>query len=90
MCETFLCCYSAENVDYGSTIYPDVAILNRTTNVSCHSVMIYDDEGVEPPETFSVNITATGPTLEFIDLFDIVFPDTIVQIVDNDSKLLCI
>ena len=79
--------YSTESVDYESTIDPDVAILNQTSNVSCHSVMIYDDEDVEPPENFSVIITATGPTQEFIDLFDIL-PDTIVQIVDNDSELL--
>ena len=79
--------YSTENIDYGSTIHPDVAILNRTSNVSCHSVMIYDDEDVEPPETFFVNITATGPTQKFIDL---IVPDTIIQIVDDDSELLCI
>jgi hypothetical protein len=76
---------AAENIDYGPTIYPDVAILNRTSKMSCHSMVIYDDEGVEPPENVSVTIIATGPTLEFINLFDIILPETTVQIVDNDS-----
>ena len=54
--------------------------------MSCHSMVIYDDEGVEPPENVSVTIIATGPTLEFINLFDIILPETTVQIVDNDSE----
>ena len=65
---------------------PDTATLNQASNTSCHSVMIYDDDDVEPPETFSVSITATGPS-EFISLFNIIIPETVVRIADNDSEL---
>ena len=51
--------------------------------------MIHDDEAVEPPENITIDLTATGPQ-EFIDLFDIVRPVTVVQIVDDDGEHLSI
>ena len=42
---------------------------------------------VEPPETITINLTSTGPSQEYIDLFNITVQETIVQIIDNDSKL---
>ena len=47
---------------------------------------ILDDETVEPPEIFTISITATGPTQEFVDLFDITRPETDIVIIDNDSE----
>lgn len=49
-------------------------------------MIIYDDDDVELPETFFVSIIPTGPS-EFISLFDITIPETIVRITDNDSEL---
>ena len=77
---------SAENVDYNSTIVPDKGTLSLQNNISCHSMEILDDNGVEPPETILVSITATGPSQEFINLFNIT-EQTDVQIVDDDSEL---
>ena len=48
---------------------------------------ILDDELVEPPENIVISITPTGPTQEFIDLFDIVQEETVVQIIDDDSEI---
>ena len=67
-------------------IVPDTATLNRTSDTSCHSVIIYDDDDVELPETFSVSIIPTGPS-EFISLFEIIIPETVVRIADDDSEL---
>ena len=78
--------YHTEYDDYGSMIVPDTATLNQTSDTSCHSVIIYDDNDVELPETFFVNILPTGPS-EFINLFDIVIPETVVRIADDDSEL---
>ena len=79
-------CLHTEGVDYESTIVPSTATLNRNSNTSCHSVIIYDDEDVEPTEMFSVSITTTGPS-EFISLFNIITSQTVVEIVDSDSEL---
>ena len=49
-------------------------------------MMIHDDEAVEPPENITVDLTATGPSQEFIDLFNIIRPVTVVQIVDDDGE----
>ena len=53
-------------------------------------MMILDDEEVEPPETFTVFVNATGPTDEYIDLFNVVRPQTLIEIVDNDSKYISV
>ena len=79
-----------ENKDYGSLIVPNSGMLNLTNSSMCHEMVIFDDIGVEPPETFTVSITATGPTPEFISLFDITLPETTVQIIDNDSELVAL
>ena len=78
---------NTENEDYNSAISPATATLNRNNRRMCHSVLINDDEDSEPRETFSVNIMPTGPSQEFINLFDITVPDTNVSIVDDDSEL---
>ena len=75
-----------ETEDYGSIIIPDSGTFSLENNATCHSIMIYDDESVEPPETFAVSITATGPLQEVISLFNITVPQAVVQIVDNDSE----
>ena len=76
---------SAENEDYNSTLVPDKGTLSLQNNIRCHSMEILDDSDVEPPETFFVSITATGPSQEFINLFNIT-EQTVVQILDDDSE----
>ena len=76
-----------ENEDYNSTISPGTATLTRNSPQHCHSVPINNDEYSEPRETFSVSITATGPSQEIINLFDITVPVTVVSIIDDDSEL---
>ena len=76
-----------EHHDYNSTIVPETATLSHTSKSSCHSIMIYDDKDPESQEIFSVHIRATGPSEEFIDLFDITVPQTNVTIIDNDGEL---
>ena len=68
-------------------IVPNGGTLSQVSNSTCHEMVIFDDDSVEPPETFTVSITATGPTPEFISLFNITLPETTVQIIDNDSEL---
>ena len=77
-------CMCTENNDYGSSIVPETATLSQTSKSSCHSIMIHDDKDPENLETFSVSITATGPSQEF---FDITVPQTNVTIIDNDGEL---
>ena len=77
---------TTENEDYGPIISNSAGTLSSSMNYTCHSVAILDDGDVEPPEIFVVSITATGPTQEFIDLFNISLPQAVVQIVDNDSE----
>ena len=76
------------NEDYFPTILPDTGFLTSSNSIMCHSMIVRDDDQVEPPETFTVSINATGPSQEFIDLFNITVPETAVRIVDNDSEKL--
>ena len=76
------------NEDYFPTILPDTGFLTSFNSIMCHSMIVRDDDQVEPPETFTVSINATGPSQEFIDLFNITVPETAVRIVDNDSEKL--
>ena len=77
----------AENIDYGPNILPANSTLSLIDNSSCHSLPVYDDEGVEPPETFTVTIIPTGPSSEFVALFDVTMLETtVVEIIDNDSE----
>ena len=59
--------------------------LSLSNNKTCHSMTIRDDDNVEPPEIFHVSINATGPNVK---LFNITEPETVVQIVDDDSELI--
>ena len=75
------------NADYEPIISPNTSTISLTDNTTCHSLPIYDDMSVEPPETITITLTPTGPSQEYIDLFNITVQETIVQIIDNDSKL---
>ena len=61
--------------------------LDLSTSTRNHNVTIYDDEAVEPPETFTITIIPIGPNDESLDLFNVTVNETVVQIIDNDSEL---
>lgn len=75
------------NADYEPNISPNTSTISLTDNTTCHSLPILDDMSVEPPETITITLTPTGPSQEYIDLFNIIVEETIIQIVDDDSKL---
>ena len=78
--------FPTEIADYSPLVMPFQGTLNLSTRIINHTIAIYDDEAVEPPETFTVIIIPTGPDDESLDLFNVTVRETVVQIIDNDSE----
>ena len=82
----FIIFFLTENADYRPVVVAFQGTLDLLTSTNNHTVTIYDDEAVEPPETFTIRIIPIGPNAESFDLFIVTVDETVVQIIDNDSE----
>lgn len=79
--------FSTENADYRPVVVAFQGTLDLSTSTRNYTVTIYDDETVEPPETFTIRIIPIGPNDESLDFFNVTVDEAVVQIIDNDSEL---
>lgn len=79
-------CEHTENVDYNSTASPTSGAISAFDTRSTHTFAIIDDNNIESPETFLMDVIITGTTP--LSLIATANPNrATVRIIDDDGKL---